>query len=90
MKVRTMFEVLNIGGTIHQIAREAKKNAREYYQQGRLCYDFSIGSMLFEGCVDGRLIAVVDDTVLDLPEFAAIVEICQTHKTIIEKEIFAS
>ncbi len=90
MEKTNIFDVLTAfgiqqGGTIHQICQEAKKTAKIGYQQGVLCYSFLISACRFEGCVDGRLVTTMPDSVLGIGDI--IVCIDKTQKEIIEEAI---
>ncbi len=94
MKTANIFAILEAnkvqqGGTIHQIAEEAKKTADAGYVNGLLCYTFRIiGNhhfVNFDGCVDGRLIAEVPDPHIRGIKVAR--QVVRTQKEIIEAAI---
>lgn len=100
MRTMNIFDILTAngvlqGGTIHQIAKQAKKTTKTYWQSGLLCYKFIISqkhqdgrvraSVKFDGCVDGRLIATKPDK--HLAGYNNIVQITPNQKEIIERAI---
>ena len=88
METTNIFDCLKRqGGTIHQIASEAKAKAYISWKQGLLCYRFILDGRLFDGCVDGRLVCP-DVPDKHLPNVKVAKFINRDQKQIIETAIF--